>query len=208
MTVEATAQVRMQIRDYLRFLKNIGSISSAMKQLRDTAEGVLKLEFASRTPALIPAHWGAINTAFEAKINAIVVSWGVDVHGAQLIDVDLTKTVNKGLRDALNSSLLKEAIIKTAEAEKEKRILEGQGDASAQLSLLTAQAEGKAKLAAIAKTKGGRYAMALETASKTVESADYSIVGTDGISGAIAAAMETMKKVHSPDKPAKAKKGG
>ncbi len=216
MTLEPTAIIRFKVKDVVQFVRTIGSVTEAKRQLRDTAEAVIRNEFAMRTPALIIAHRTKIDEEIRKEIEKLVgnntntpddESWGIDVDTAQLIDVDINKGINEALKKVATAKIAAVGTVVTATAEKEAAIEAGKGAASAELSMLTAQAEGKAKLAAIARTKSGRYAMALETAEKTVEKAQYSIVGADGLMGAIASAMETMKKIHSPDKAVEVKKG-
>jgi len=62
--------------DIVMFITTIGSIGEAEKQIRDTAEAVIKGEFVTRTPALVLAHWTKINDSLRGEYNLLVSSWG------------------------------------------------------------------------------------------------------------------------------------
>jgi regulator of protease activity HflC (stomatin/prohibitin superfamily) len=212
MTVEVTAVIRFKILSIIRFIQNIGSMKEAKKQLRDAAEAVLKGELAKRTPALIIAHWAEINNEIRRVLDALIKDdleskdrdewWGIVIETAQMTDLDNNRQVNLALRAVVAAKINANATVAAAKAEGESLALKGKGNADAKLSMLTAEAAGKTKLAEVAKTPHGQFAMMLETAAKTVTESDYSIVGTDGIAGAIAAAMETMTKIDSRRKAA------
>ena len=166
MTLEPTAQIRFRIKDIVKFIRNIGSIKAAKVQLRDTAEGVIKSEFAKRTPALIIAHWEDINQTLKTEIGKLVKddpttsnrneSWGVVVETAQMLDVDMNKKVNEALSQATEAKIQAKKTITMSEAArtakkneglgmKSFRISEGEALAYARKLLMLAEAEGTAK---------------------------------------------------------------
>lgn len=208
MTLEPTAQIRFKIKDLVKFIQTIGSIKEAKKQLRDTAEGVIDSEFGKRTPALIIAHRSDINKTLRKEIGKLVKDdtttpehnewWGVDIETAQLLDLDISKKVNEALSQVAEADVIAKKTVIVAEASKKSAKLAGQGAASAELSMLTAQAAGQQLLANTAKTKAGKYALTLQTVNEMTAKSKFSIVGGDGLLGVVASAKETLDKIVSP----------
>ena len=166
MTLEPSAQIVFKIKDIIKFIRNIGSIATAKKRLRDTSEGVIQSEFAKRTPALVIAHRAEINKKIREEIGLLVKDnpdtpghdegWGVEIEVAQLLEIDISKKVNEALSLVTESKTLAKKIEIDAEANrlaKEKEgqglksytISEGEGAANALQLRLFAEAAGKQK---------------------------------------------------------------
>jgi regulator of protease activity HflC (stomatin/prohibitin superfamily) len=205
MTLEVSAQIRFRINNIISFVENIGSIEEVDKQMRDTAESTIKVEFAKRTPCLILAHLSDINNTLNEAINKLVGksgdenSWGVEVENVQIVDIDLSKTVNTAMVNTTAAAFDKKTIITKAEAEEAKRAKEGAGAADAELSMLTAEALGFEQLASVAKTRAGQIAMQIRLATEALQNSQYSIV-EPGIAGLAAGAQETLRKIFDRNK--------
>ncbi len=142
MTLDVRFFVRLRIRDAMLFVTTINNLPEAMKQAEDTAKGVLATEFGQRTPAELIAGQDKINGKLTESVEEKVRDWGIDVVDCRLSgSVDLGWTVNKALRDVPAAQFNAKATITNAEAARKKRILEGEGEASATLSIGTAKAE-------------------------------------------------------------------
>lgn len=142
MTLDVRFFVRLRIRDAMLFVTTINNLPEAMKQAEDTAKGVLATEFGQRTPAELIAGQDKINGLLTESVEEKVRDWGIDVVDCRLSgSVDLGWTVNKALRDVPAAQFNAKATITNAEATRKKRILEGEGEASATLSIGTAKAE-------------------------------------------------------------------
>jgi regulator of protease activity HflC (stomatin/prohibitin superfamily) len=226
MTLEPSVVVRFQIRndDFISFLTNIGSRKKAISAMRDTVDSVLNIEFPKRTPALIIMDKEVINKQLKTMIEILVgeiedpndpdsfnpeESWGLNIINAQLPDVDLTKKINKSLRDIVDSKLKKTASITEAEGKKKVHELEGEGEnkfetekgkglASARLDFLKAEADGLEKIAKVAETEEGKLAVVTKATEQGLKGSQYSIV-PDGAGSIIAGIMETLKKTKSRD---------
>ena len=226
MTLEPSVFVRYQRRsdDYISFLSNIGNDEKAIIAMRDTVDAVLRIEFAKRTPALIIMEQDEINKILLEKIEILVgekpdpkhldsfnpeESWGINILNVQLTDVDITKAINVSLRDIIDSQLRKRVTVKDAEAKKEARGLEGEGEnkfetekgkgvASARLDFLNAEATGLGKIAKVAETEEGKLAVVAKVAEQGLKGSQYSIV-PDGATSIVAGIMETLKKIKSRD---------
>ncbi|MFA6273177.1 MAG: SPFH domain-containing protein [Candidatus Paceibacterota bacterium] len=217
MTPEVSIIVRFQIRkgSYLRFLTNIGTLDSAIKQMRDTTETVTGIEFAKRTPPLIIRDRGKINNSLKDSVEILVgekpnsepeESWGVNVINVQLVDVDFGKTVNEQLRNVIAKKLEKQQTITTAEGARQARELEGAGeksyltdkglgDAAAREALLKAEAAGIDALRKVTGTKAGQLALHLKVIQTALQSANYSIIPGSELYSSIGGIMEMAKKV-------------
>jgi len=219
MTLEVTAQIRFKIKDIVKFIRNIGSTKEAKKQLRDTAEAVIKSEFAKRTPALIIAHWSEISDILKKKIGILVrddlntpeddEGWGVLIETAQLIDVDINKKVNEALSLVTAAKITAVKVEIDAKAAKLKKTEEGLGEkafetskgeglASARQAMLVANSVGYKKLEELAKTPEGRAVLATEQARLMYTEANYSVLPSDGsgLFGAIAGIQEVLKGIQ------------
>jgi hypothetical protein len=134
-----------------------------------------------------------------------------------LVDVDLGRTVNIGLRDALNAGVAKAMKITNAEADQEVKIRqglgeksfrtnEGEGIAKARELLLIAESVGLSKMAEIAKTPEGQKVMLIQQTREMYEKAKYSVLPGDGggLYGAVVGIQEVLKRVQENDKDIKA----
>lgn len=226
MTLEPSVIVRFQIRkdNFISFLTNIGSVEHAVSQMRDMVDSVLNIEFSKRTPALIIVDKEEINKELKKRIGIIVGEianpddpnsfnpeecWGINVIDVQLADVDLSKKINRSLRDVPDSKLRYQASIKDAEAKKKARELEGEGEnkfetekgtgvANAKLAFLKAEAEGLEEIAKVAKTEEGKLAVVAKATEQGLKGSHYSII-PDGAGSIVAGIMETLKKTKSRD---------
>jgi regulator of protease activity HflC (stomatin/prohibitin superfamily) len=203
MTLEVSAIARGAIEDYILFLRTIGDLDKAKQQIRDTLEILLNSEFVTRTPALIRLHWDEINQKFQTAVDKLVRSWGMRMdEGTKMVSIDPTHTINKSLRDRLDARIKKETAITTAQGTADAERLTGKGKADARQSWLEAEAAGKTKLAEVAKSEEGKYALAIEAAQKMAEASKHTILqsgGDGGLLGLAAGAAEALKKLTSRD---------
>lgn len=222
MTLEPSAQIRFKIKDIIKFIRTIGSVSQAKRQLRDTAEGVIKGEFAKRTPALIIAHWTEINAVLKTEIGKLVKDdtttpgrdedegWGVEIETAQMLDADISRKVNIALSQVTEAKILRVKTVTVAKAAKEAKLQEAEGNrvfktkegqalADAREFMLLAEAIGTAKLAKLAKTPEGQIALLSQQTREMFKEADFSVIPGDsgGLFGTIAAIQEVLRKIHS-----------
>lgn len=201
MTTEVSVVVRYKINNYILFLTTIGSIKEAKRQIRDTVVAKLREELAKRTPADTLAQWDNVNKLLKGAVDKLVESWGVDVDDVRMEEVDLGKTVNEGLRNVPRADLDKKVVITTAEGEKKKRELEGQGEAVAQKAVLSAKARGYKEIAEKLNIEDGSAVLAAETAKTTLEKSQYSIVAGSGGIADLFTTVSAIKNVLPKQKP-------
>ncbi|MFA6227163.1 MAG: SPFH domain-containing protein [Candidatus Paceibacterota bacterium] len=221
MTLEVTGYIRMKVKNAVEYLKNLGSIEQLEKQVRDTFEATMNVEFGRRTPGLITTHLKEVNKALLREMKRIVEKpgWGLEVESVGLLERDITHQLNTALRDASMADVMiqtaesqKQQAIRKAEGERQKRILEGQGDGLAEQSVLEGRAKGLEKWVDLAKTREGLITLQIQLANETVQKAKYSIL-EPGLAGLAAGVQHTLQQIGAAGGTSKtpvtpAKKGG
>ena len=204
MSIEVTGYIRLRISNGVDYLKSLGSIKELEKQVRDAFEATIAIEFGKRTPGLITTHLEKINEALfndMRKVFETSSNWGLKVEDVKLLERDLTHDLNRSLRNASMADVdiqtaksTRDQRIATAEGEKQRLTLEGEGKAAAEKAILEARGDGLKKLAEVASTPGGQIALQLQLASETLREANYSIVQPD-VAGLAAGVQETLKRI-------------
>jgi regulator of protease activity HflC (stomatin/prohibitin superfamily) len=204
MTIEVTGYTRIRISDPVNFLRNIGSEERLREQVRDTFESTIRVEFGRRTPGLILTHLREINGAIQATLRRTFnrPDWGLSVESAQLVEKDLTHTLNTALRDASTTDIKltqaetdKRIVVIKSEGDKIKLINDGEGNAAAEKSMLLARAEGLLKMAEVAKTTEGAEMMRLQLLIEALKSSEHTIITSGGIGGLTAELTEISKRL-------------
>ncbi len=203
MTLEPTATNRFRINSVTKFLSTVVTLEEAKRQVFDVVVAFLSKEFAQRTPRTILRDLSVISGALDAEVNTLVTSWGLDSEGTQVKLVDLPRTVSEALRDVPASTLQKTATITRAEAEKQKRKLEGQGTAQAEQSLIEARGKGIKNAAELTGLTPANILAAETVQASLGKAGDRAVVlGAGGISEAMGLAStiaETLKN-KTPEK--------
>lgn len=216
MTAEVLIFVRWRIREgyYFQFRRNIQTLTNAVQQLRDTAEGALIEISGQDTMGYMVRETKNINMELEERLRDLVEDWGVEILSVGIKEPDLTREVNlklaaiaeaKAAGDAAIQTAEKEAVatIKTAEAEKQRQILEGAGAAQAEKLRLVARGQGIKRFAKDADVCGGEV-LGAEVADNMFGETDKVVLGgTDGLRDVFAAAKvatEAFKGNASEDK--------
>ncbi len=207
-TVEVSALLRYrpQRNEFIQFLTNIRTMNEASRQIRDTAESEIKVQFAKRTPKEILAELQVINDALRARIEVLTTTWGIEVLDTNIVDVDLGLTVNQSLRNVPAALLKKQATITDSEGQQQSLTNIGAGTANAKKALLLAEAAGReayllaeaigtAKLAEISKTDEGKIVLWLDTIRAGFEKSNHTIIPGGEFFSSIASISEILKKV-------------
>lgn len=153
MTVEVTFYVKWTIEQFWIFLVRIGAVEELIRQLRDSGERVLVQQIAALTPLEIQPNLNTINTALCNELEKITQDSGIRINEAAMLSPDLTRDVNVAMRNIavekaraqqliVQAEASAQATILTAEAEKKRLSLEGDGNAHATQAELGALAEG------------------------------------------------------------------
>lgn len=178
MTTEWMVTISFEIKSAMLFVKAIGNVPEAKRQLRDLVEGTLTSEVAKRTPARCLAEWTDINKALKVAVETFVALWSIDLKLVQAIDMDLGHKVNSALRD-----------VPTAEAERDATEIAGKAAANVEQFMLEAKAEGNAALAKKLGISQGEIVMMISFMQQALEKAQYSyVLGAEGF-------MPTVKNI-------------
>ena len=190
LTLEVISAVTLRVTSFTKMLEKLGTIEQIRNLIDEAVNTTLTAEFIKRTPALILLEIVEINDIVLAKLRELVhdvrgtdqdESWGIEIDSYQLTSPDLGKTVNAALAEASAARSKAQATIITAEAEKAALVLE---------------AEGRQKLADVAKTPEGQLLTMAET-TRTIakEAKNILITGPGDIYGMIARGLEVWKSV-------------
>lgn len=179
LTVDPLLIARFKIINHPLFIKNIGSVKNVNRQVIDTSETGLQAFAGRRTLAHIQRTLDVANDHLTERIEWLIGEpdaktptgksdadrkgwWGIDLESVQIKSLGLPKRVNKAIADAAQAVSRKDETVRNAEAEKQKRILEGQGAAKAQELLLKSRAVGLSKIAEVIGEEPGKIAAQLE----------------------------------------------
>lgn len=193
-----------------RVMRNVGRGGSLEEKIndlmREQAERDIKAILTLVTPATAVRNWDLINQIFTLRLQLSLLRLGVqiDTNGAGLDDINMSHTTNEAQAEVPREKFRKRRMIIKAEGEREKRDLEGQGDANAERHRLTATAAGYRRIKEMTGSTGDTV-IASETAQKALGRANTIVVGAQGgvrdLIGAVAAGTTLfggMKGGESP----------
>lgn len=200
MTTEISAIVRYRITDFMVFIGTIGSLEELDKTIEDLLIASLRKKLAIISPAKTLKNWDEIENELHKEVKDLVEDWGVEAQTTRVKEVDIGHKVNSALRDIIASALSKKSIFINAEAERDKRTLEGTGLANAKQVLLEAEAVGYKKIAAELGLKESELVLFAETVKTLTEKSQYTLLtGSGGIAdlfGVIGAIKNILPKMR------------
>jgi hypothetical protein len=203
-TAEPYPVVRFLITDPSEFLRNIGSITDALQQIEDEMFSVLTRFYPKMSvgQALQNIKWmnvhlfRSVMERINSRSGGSIKPWGIELQAAYVKYIYTSHGVNTAISEAAQAPFEKEKMIVTAQGEKERLTLEGQGKASAAFDLEKMTLDGRAAgLAKLAKELdiSGREAQAAEVGRAVAEGGNTIIVGPEGM-GQIAAIAAAFNK--------------
>lgn len=199
LTTEISVIVRYRVADFMTFIGTIGSLEELDKTIEDLLIASIRRDLAIVPAAQALKEWGDIEKKSQIEIEDLVKKWGVEVQTVRVKEIDVGHTVNTALRDIIASTLKKTSTIVDAEAEKQRRELEGMGLAKAKEVLLEAEAIGYKKIAEELKLKESELVLIAETVKTLTEKSQYTLLaGSGGIAdlfGVIGAIKNVLPKV-------------
>lgn len=213
-TAELYMVVRFTPKNIYRFIRNIGDIDEAVKQIEDemVTTATQYLGRMSYAQAIANIRWlniilyravaRRIGAADEDSANSDH-AWGVELHDVRVKNIELDHTTNESIRDAASARFGATKTVTAAQAEKQKRVLEGEGAAHAarnlQEQILVGRAAGSKKMMEDLGV-GGREIINAEVARAIAEGGNTTIFGADGMAQ-IATLLGTMvNKQPAPEK--------
>ena len=136
-TAEPFPVIRFIIKDVSKFLRNIGSVDAALRQIEDEMFSVLTRLYTkmSVAQALQNIDWINIHlfNAVQNRIGGEGTSepWGITLQDAYVKYIYTSHGVNTAIAEAAQAPFEKQKVIIAAEASKKSKILNGEGDALA-----------------------------------------------------------------------------
>lgn len=209
LTSEANVAIRFRIGhdkdQYFCFVRNIGSVAEAQRQIEDTVVATLQGTLSEMTLGHANQRLQYINEETEKAIRILIgaasgrPSWGVQLEDVQIKPFNTGHTVAQSQADAAAAVFNKEKTLQDAEGAKQKRIKEGEAEAEAERVQLEKRAQGLALTAEVLKTDEGRLAAQLETTQALITHSQYSILPDAygfiaGIANALPKASGSKKK--------------
>lgn len=153
-TAEVVLVIRYRIKDAISFIRVIGSIDEANRQIEDAAIALVNRIYTkmSLAQALNNLEWmSAILYQEVVRITSFVEgkseSWGLDIENTPVKLIELNHALNSAIGGANQATFRKQETITDAEAEKKKRLLEGQGAGMGERALLAGRTAGFKKMA-------------------------------------------------------------
>ena len=204
MTAEVQIFVRWRVKSPASFIRNIGTIAEANKQLRDTCERVLIELAGKRTMGKIVKDTAKINKAlFEGLVEIMARGgWGAELEDVGMKEPDLTHELNQKLADVAESRAEAAAKANRAVGKKAELVLTGEGEAQAALDLLKARADGMQAI--MKKTEvSGEAALVADIGPNLLKDGDTVVLGGDGLgqlTGAAALIQNGLRKTGDDKK--------
>lgn len=152
-----------------------------VRHLRDTATAVMTEIAGQLSYNELRGHLNLVNRLLFLRLQRTVITWGIQLTEAGVTKINPGHEFNEKIQDRGQALADRDAMILRAEGEKQKRVLEGEGNAAARQKFLEAEAKGYAKIAEQAKTEAGQIAISAEVAGKLAASGNTIVVGTDGV---------------------------
>lgn len=196
MTLDISFVVQYAILDIFDYIANFGSSEILQKQMRDVGEATIVEEITQNTPASFIKKLPEVNVKLVEKVQGRFQNSGIHVISVRLISPDISHKVSSAFADIpVERAKAAQTEIK-AEAEKTKRVKEGEGAAAAELTMLTAQAEGRKKIME-ALGISGETVVASEAVRGLSDKTDVLVVGAEGgmkdVMGLVKGAQSALK---------------
>lgn len=192
LTEEVVPFIRFRILSPTVFVKEIGDLEEARRQLEDAVVGYLTTELGKITIAELLKNKQKYDRELERIVIAKTRRWGIRIVSAQIKMVNLSKKLNVAMQagaEAVGQNIGK---LLNAENEKQTRTLIGEGTGAAEASIITQRGMAMKAVADMLKV-GGRDVLASETARGTLGGANKTVIvgGSGGIRDA-AGLMELL----------------
>ncbi len=142
MTQQVVPVVTWRIKDLVKFLATIGGVKEARRQLEDAAIAMLTEAFAKITPAVALKGMEGHSLALHTALSTVVLDWGIELKSAKIKAINFNHELNTAILGVPQATVTAKAAIITAEGEKQKRRLEGEGDGAAEQAVLEGRTTG------------------------------------------------------------------
>lgn len=186
LTAEVVPVIRWKIDDFVVFLKTIGSVDSARKQMEDTCVKTFTEVLTKVSPAVALLRIQRYSGELQVSIETLVQTWGIEINSAQIKAINFSQTLNAAVQDVV-----------VKERKKKADILEGQGLGGREKEILNGRTDGLTKMAKDLDVKG-HAVLGAETARAIAGEGDKSsqrtiIAGSGGFVDLVGTAAAIAK---------------
>jgi regulator of protease activity HflC (stomatin/prohibitin superfamily) len=147
MVTEVAYAIRWQINDFAKLLISLGNIEEARQQMGRIFVSMLTSAFAKITPAVALGNIDAYNENLKKAIENRVAEWGIGIKSVHIKPFEFNNELNTAILGIPKATAEARATIVTAEGDKKKRKLEGEGSGAAEKATLEGRAIGLEKMA-------------------------------------------------------------
>lgn len=128
LTAEVVPVIRWRIKDYAAFLRTIGDIENARRQMEDTCVKTFTQRLTKVSPAVALRRMKEYGGELEEALDEVVQdSWGIDVMSAEIKAINFSRDLNKAVQRVVEEERNKMASIFQGQGlgGKEQAILDG-----------------------------------------------------------------------------------
>jgi len=203
-TAEMYFSVRLKIKDVLKFWPNLGSVEELEKEITQTVIATATEVLTQKTVAEALQSFAEVNESIKKAIEELVGErssdpngWGIDLLNAQMLPIGFNHDLNKAISGLPKATLTAKATEEEARGTKQKLILEGEGNASAQKNLLLAEVEALTQKKTSMGVEGGDL-LALDALAEGLKAGQVIISGDIGLSGLLKMVEAVKPKTQTP----------
>lgn len=205
-TAEMYFFVRLKIKDVLKFWPNLGSVGELEKEITQTVIASATEVLTQKTVAQALQSFEEVNKNIKEAIEELVGEnsgdpngWGIDLINAKMLPIGFNHALNTAISGLPKSVLEASAVKETAQGEKQKRILEGEGTAAAIKASRLAEVEALVQKKADMGVEGGEL-LSLEALAEGLKAGQVIIGGDVGLVGLLKM-IEAVKPKTVPAPP-------
>ncbi len=203
MVAEVVPVISWLINDFVRFLTTVGDIDEAKRQMEDASVAMITEAFAKITPAAalrdLEVHSQNLKEAIDKRVDRDEETrWGIDLKSAKIKAINFSHDLNTAILGIPQATVKAKAVTITAEGEKVKRRLEGEGAGAAEQAVLEGRTTGLKKMMDDLGLSG-QVILGAETARGVTNNPGQKtiIVGADGFSKLAAVAGTVLEETLS-----------
>jgi regulator of protease activity HflC (stomatin/prohibitin superfamily) len=200
MTAETPLVVSWRIESPCLFVGAMGSVGNARKQMQDKAIELFNNEFSGITPAKASLTLAITSAKLKQQLTDTTSQWGIEIFDAFIKPFVFSHELNSDAIGVERARLTARAVEITAEGQKKKLALEGDGVAHAKRVYLEAMAVGTKKLAEATSTPEAQVALLIQTMGTALEKAQYSIIPGNDLFMATGGLAEMLEKIKGGGK--------
>ena len=186
LTEEVVPIIRWRIDDFKKFLKMVGTVSEARKQMEDICTATFTEHLTKVSPAVALLRLNHYSAVLKGAIELLVSGWGIHIQNAQIKALRFSKALNTAVQNVV-----------VAERNKKTAILDGEGIGGKQKAILDGRTDGMKKMATDLEVKGDAV-LGAETARAIAGEGDKSsqrtiIAGSGGFVDLVGTAAAIAK---------------